>query len=221
MLSCLKGRISERKLRLWAVACCWRIGDVFEDVQSRRAVEGARHFADGAVSCEELTKRRMAVSAVIQETRREGVHLDEKPAALVAAVAATRLPFDTDAAAWGVNNAARAAARLPSAYASYNAPHAATIAREAAAQCDLLRDIVGNPFDEKPAIDPLWQRLDHGNIARLVEVIYREERWADLPILADALEEVGCCQEDLLDHLRGPGPRVRGCWVVDRLRGNE
>jgi hypothetical protein len=35
--------------------------------------------------------------------------------------------------------------------------------------------------------------------------------------LGDALEEAGCSDEEILAHLRGPGPHVRGCWVVDLL----
>jgi hypothetical protein len=42
-----------------------------------------------------------------------------------------------------------------------------------------------------------------------------------LPILADALEEAGCTDADILAHCRGPGPHVRGCWVVDLLLGKE
>jgi hypothetical protein len=40
-------------------------------------------------------------------------------------------------------------------------------------------------------------------------------------ILADALEEAGCTDAAILSHLRGPGPHVRGCWVVDLLLGKE
>jgi hypothetical protein len=42
-----------------------------------------------------------------------------------------------------------------------------------------------------------------------------------LAVLADALEEAGCDQADLLSHLRDPGPHVRGCWVIDLLLGKE
>ncbi len=38
-----------------------------------------------------------------------------------------------------------------------------------------------------------------------------------LGILADALEEAGCDNVDLLMHLRGRGPHVRGCWATDLL----
>jgi hypothetical protein len=42
-----------------------------------------------------------------------------------------------------------------------------------------------------------------------------------LAILADALEDAGCDNTDILSHLRGQGPHVRGCWVVDLLLGKE
>jgi hypothetical protein len=42
-----------------------------------------------------------------------------------------------------------------------------------------------------------------------------------LPVLADALEEAGCTNADILDHLRGPGPHARGCWAVDLLLGKS
>jgi hypothetical protein len=48
----------------------------------------------------------------------------------------------------------------------------------------------------------------------------RAYEWRDLdalPVLADALEDAGCESGDLLRHLRGPGPHVRGCWVVDLI----
>ena len=40
-----------------------------------------------------------------------------------------------------------------------------------------------------------------------------------LAVLSDALEEAGCAEARLLDHLRGPSPHVRGCWAVDLLLG--
>jgi hypothetical protein len=40
-----------------------------------------------------------------------------------------------------------------------------------------------------------------------------------LPILADALQEAGCTNSDILQHCHSPRPHVRGCWVVDLLLG--
>jgi hypothetical protein len=44
---------------------------------------------------------------------------------------------------------------------------------------------------------------------------------ARLKVLADALEEAGCTEQSILDHLRGPGPHVRGCWALDLALGRE
>jgi hypothetical protein len=51
----------------------------------------------------------------------------------------------------------------------------------------------------------------------LAQAIYEGRAFDLLPVLADALEEAGCIHIDLLDHLRGPGPHVRGCWALDLL----
>jgi hypothetical protein len=52
----------------------------------------------------------------------------------------------------------------------------------------------------------------------MARVIYDERRFADLPILGDALEEAGCEQRDLLDHCRAAGHAV-GCWALDLILG--
>ena len=54
-------------------------------------------------------------------------------------------------------------------------------------------------------------------LPRLARSIYQERAFDRLPILADALEDAGCDNADILNHLRGPGPHARGCWLVDLL----
>ena len=83
-----------------------------------------------------------------------------------------------------------------------------------------LRDIFGNPF-RPVALDPAWFRWNDGAIPRIAQAIYDERRFADLPILADALEEAGCTSADILEHCRAEGEHVRGCWVVDLMLGKE
>jgi hypothetical protein len=80
-----------------------------------------------------------------------------------------------------------------------------------------LREILGNPF-LPVAIDPIWHTPQALALARTA---YEERRFEDLPLLADALEEAGCTDAAILAHLRGPGPHVRGCWVVDLVLGKE
>ena len=84
----------------------------------------------------------------------------------------------------------------------------------------LLRCIIGNPF-YPILLDPAWLTWQNGTIPKLAQAIYEERMFDCLPILADALEEVGCSDPDLLGHLRGPEPHVRGCWVVDLILGRE
>jgi hypothetical protein len=48
--------------------------------------------------------------------------------------------------------------------------------------------------------------------------------WSDpqrLAVLADALEEAGCNDAEILTHLRSPGPHVRGCWALDLILGKQ
>jgi hypothetical protein len=81
--------------------------------------------------------------------------------------------------------------------------------------CGLLRELF-NPFHI--GVDAAWQTT---TVVRLAQAIYDGATFEHLPILADALEEAGCTDAAVLRHCRGPGPHVRGCWVVDRLLGKK
>ena len=69
-----------------------------------------------------------------------------------------------------------------------------------------------------PTIHPAWLGWEKGQVPKLAAAIEKERRWSDLPVLADALEEAGCTDADVLGNCRG-GEHARGCWVVDRLLG--
>jgi hypothetical protein len=58
MLEFLRGKASERKLRLFAVACMRRVGHLLIEKQSMEAVELAEEFAEGRVSKADLTDKR-------------------------------------------------------------------------------------------------------------------------------------------------------------------
>jgi hypothetical protein len=58
-------------------------------------------------------------------------------------------------------------------------------------------------------------------VPKLAQAIYEERAFDRLPVLADALEDAGCTNEDLLVHLRGPGPHLRDCWALDLLLGKS
>jgi len=89
-------------------------------------------------------------------------------------------------------------------------------------QCFLLRDIFGTPFRPAPVVDPAWLAWRGGAVRELARAAYEERRMPEgaldpvrLAVLADALEEAGCGDAELLGHLRGPGliVEVAGRWT--------
>ena len=86
--------------------------------------------------------------------------------------------------------------------------------------CRLVREIFGNLF--RPVnVNPAWLVWNDGTIPKLAQSIYDDRAFDRLPVLADALEEAGCTNAEILEHCRGPGPHVRGCWVVDLVLGKR
>jgi hypothetical protein len=92
-------------------------------------------------------------------------------------------------------------------------------------QCELIRDILGPPPFHLAPLDPAWLTPTVTAVARAA---YEERHLpsglldaACLAVLADALEDAGCDRAELLGHLRGPGPHVRGCWALDAILGKS
>jgi hypothetical protein len=81
----------------------------------------------------------------------------------------------------------------------------------------VLRDVFRHPFNSA-AFNPAWRSADTTGLAR---AIYDDRAFERLPILADALMDAVCDDEDILNHCRSSGPHVRGCWVVDLVLGKE
>jgi hypothetical protein len=86
--------------------------------------------------------------------------------------------------------------------------------------CRVLREVFGQPF-RSVAINPDWLAWGDGTVPKLARRVYDDRRFDLLPILANALEEAGCTNEDVLTHCHSPGPHVRGCWVVDAVLGRK
>ena len=81
----------------------------------------------------------------------------------------------------------------------------------------LIHEVVGNPF-RPVSFSPSW-RTD--TAVSLAKQMYESREFGAMPILADALQDAGCDNDDILSHCRGPGPHVRGCWVVDLVLEKE
>jgi hypothetical protein len=209
-------RPSPRKLRLLAAACCRRVWPLLFDDRLKRAVEVSERFADGEAGPADLDAARAAARAVVQTAKqpsaeryvggavlavvaRESARLRSAPDHLLVAVAR--------AAAWHRYRPGRPQPSDP-----------AAADRERGPFCDLIRDIFGNPFRTPPAIEPSWLAWGGGAAGKPGLAIYQERAFDRLPVLADALEEAGCSNVDILAHCRSGGEHVRGCWVVDLVR---
>jgi hypothetical protein len=89
---------------------------------------------------------------------------------------------------------------------------------EHTALANLLRDIFGPlPFR---SVNIHASCLTPAVLA-IAEAISNESSFHRLPVLADALEQGGCANPEILGHCRGPGPHVLGCWVVDLVLGKN
>jgi hypothetical protein len=193
---------SARKLRLFVRASIRHIWPLLPDPRSRRAVEAAELWADGFLSARDLRKAR-ATAFEAEGERGEANYY--------AVRAATRVTIPRKD--WVVYTARCASMAV------------ASRQDEERHQCGLLRDIFGNPFRPLPALDPAWLAWNEGIVRRLAEAAYQDRLLPDgtldagrLEVLADALEEAGCDNEEILSHLRQQEIiHYRGCWVVDLL----
>ena len=192
-------------MSLFLVACCRRTWDQFGDARIRGAIEVGERLADGRVGEKERREVEVAALDAWEEYTGDAGYSAEleftvqllSPKPLEAAL--------TDSLGWRLSLLA------------YESEFAfdgigAELQHD---QCDFLRDIVGNPF--RPAsISPAWRPSTALALARR---IYDEKSFDLCPILADALQDAGADDEQVLGHLRGGEVHCRGCWVVDGVLG--
>jgi hypothetical protein len=227
MLSTLRGKVCERKIRLFACGCGRLVWEHLSDPRCRVAVETAEQFADLLV---DATTLKIAEDAaweayhtvwtsfhqIVVGTRgklRKHVKaaLPEVGAVQVAVRAATAKQaafFVIREYESHIDDEYLAVAIMWAEYAfeeRYQERH------------ELIRCIFGNPFSPV-RVDPAWLTP---TVVQFTQAIYEDRSFERLPILADALEEAGCTDADILAHCRRPGEHVRGCWVVDLLLGKQ
>jgi hypothetical protein len=213
----LRGRLLDspsaycrRKLRLFACACCRQVWDSIKSTSARAVVGVAEKYADGLVNLS-------AMDAAERRWERNGGY---EPTDVLIDICGRAPRYIVE------HNLARNREVAPS------------------LQAALLRDIFGNPF--RPVCPPVACAdgpvcPQHGfawltpTVLRIAEAIYADRDFSIMPILADALEDAGCDNAELLAHCRDDvkcsdcdggwiplgGPHVRGCWVLDLILGKE
>jgi hypothetical protein len=212
MLELLREKVTGRKLRLFACSQCRDQWPETPHPDLLRAYFVAERLADGMASEEE----RDEVFHLTTRTGLDRYHYLRSTEIHEVACCDTQYRFSMlvgFAVGWLADNlethitsAHRQAlvANVPGSLWPNNTNHPA-----------YLRDIFGNPF-RPVAIDPAWRT---STAVALAGQMYESRDFGAIPILADALQDAECDHEEVLNHCRGPGPHVRGCWVVDLVLG--
>ena len=220
-----RGQADARRARLFAAACCRRVGHLVLDPASRAALDTAERFADGLATEEQ----RAAAHAAARDAA-----ANVSPPASEAAAGAARASVAVasaygeaaDAVAATLANPVPAdeiARRTAGAFAAFDyldqtdAEAAEAYKTERAHQADVLRDLFGNPFRPQSQ-DPAWRTPA---LATRAQQIYDEESFDRLPALAEGVKGAGCTDAELLAHLRSEGPHAKGCWALDVVRGKS
>ena len=218
LLKVIMPTATDRKLRLFACACCRRIWELLVDPRCRRAVELSEQVADGVAHARQLRTASQAAKRAWLKIRTVWDRSSTLFQGDAAVHAATTPVF------YGSIAAHELAAARPREFVARSVAYAVMAAenmvdcpgdagvRERSSQCALLRDLFGNPF-RPVAFSPAW-RTD--TVVALAAQMYESRGFGAMPILADALQDAGCDNDDILSHCRDASvSHVRGCWVID------
>jgi hypothetical protein len=201
MLEFLRGKATDRKLRLFACECAHQLWPRFDgeweiDPRVKQAIELAEAYLDDRASAEDLRTAVAATQAAANRAIELTFILGTPHGHLYLAAAGYAEAAVVEAV---VDHVCDDAFYCLIEHLGITGPEMAVL------RC------LFNPF-RPVTFDPAWR--SESSVA-LAAGIYSERAFDRMPILADALEEAGCDHADVLSHCRGSGPHVRGCWVVD------
>jgi hypothetical protein len=249
MLEFLHGKASDRKLRLFACACCRHTSSITDaewkrmvdheqgsaavawPSRVRRWISGKfrRHWPDRSLL--EWSKREAELAgraAALAEKVADGLADLAQLKALLSSPGDDEMEgcyADGPDAAW----AAKASAYRARHCAKYNSPcsYPPGAAYRAASEPDHDReqsaqaDLLRDIFGNPFRLVAVEAACVTADVAKLAETIYKECAFNRLPVLAEALERAGCHNAELLSHCRAAMPHVRGCWALDLILGKE
>jgi hypothetical protein len=203
--------LPDRKHRLLACGLCRRIAPLAERASLLSVLETSEAFADGLVTVNELARARHGATQIAQSSMKSPA----KKQFAVAVVQAASLV-------------------LPSSLNWFKTVDPAAVDRISRALCSGLDLLAGDGvarhrlpeyvklFDDVEPHRVTWSPEWRTSAAvAIAQGMYDAREFSGTPILADALQDAGCDSAEILDHCRGPGPHIRGCWVIDLVLGKE
>ncbi len=228
LLRFIEGKASDRKLLLFVCACYRRIWyqRLMLGRPVRRLVQCVERYVEGEVSGHKLGVTREAARRAwrrLDTLQSPGEELGAWATAETVSIADVERAIDRVVldGAQAARSALPARSAGPDSWETQAARHAAWQAAETderQAQADLLRDLLGNPF-QHVRLRPEWLHANGGCVVRLAQAVYLDQRFDGLQVLSDALLDAGCDDEAMIAHCHSPLPHARGCWLLDALLG--
>jgi hypothetical protein len=206
MLEFIRSTASDRRMRLFAVACCRSVWHLLKDEEGKEAVEVAEGYVDGVGTSDEMIRAYVETNHLIQvyRARSRNIHKDAMAFALLAVLRSVSGGWCFYGQDWEYDS-------FDPLQCASDAAEYVEIGSAWAQKGSTFRDIFGNPF-RPVTFHPEWRT---STVLALAQQMYDARDFTAMPILADALQDSGCENSDILPHCRQPGEHVRGCWLVD------
>lgn len=209
MLLHLVETASERKWRLLICACLRAVWSDLPEKLFRAAASLAEDLADGHASRRTLLAVRRNLSLAAIHARHRNA-IDEAQWADLCRLAVSESPFDQPLRLPPLDEGERFYVEITDEGALTRDPR----------QCHVIRELFGNPFRQRELDD--YVLTGHSSaVADLAAKIYEERCFDLMPVLADALEDAGCDDDEMLAHCREHPEHFRGCWVLDAILDKE
>jgi hypothetical protein len=207
MIGAIRDRQGNRPVRLFAAGSARLVLGLFHPEVDLPEIALVEDFADGRVTIVELLNQKIQTAGAYSSSM--NLWIDRILGALLEA-------HDGACAEWTFYNCLDyAKTRIVDVPLSGRTP--CTLTQVVHQLHEMLYDVAGNPY--RPVKnDPQWGTE---TVLGLARSFYDDRSYDCLPILADALMDAGCFDDEILNHCRGKGPHVRGCWVVDLLLGKN
>jgi hypothetical protein len=197
----------KRRLRLFSIACCRQLGRWVHNERLWKCLDASERYADGKLKDAGLDHWTAEANKSWTATEQSPQRIRNKPAVIRCHHAIAYTCLADRYGAYG-----RAAGIILGASKEFGKPF---VEEMRTLFPRLFRDIFRNPY-RRVRFDPGWRTAA---VVGLAEAMYASREFDGMPVLADALEEAGCVEADVLAHCREAGPHARGCWVVDLARG--